>query len=68
MMLLTSLADALAKLNKPSCERFFSISSRLGCGLNESMIRFSISLTVNDGSIAPSFEGIFPEVLWTIFL
>ena len=60
-MLLASLTDALAKQNSFS-KGFFQISFMLGCFSHESSIRFAISLSVNDGSITPSFEGNLPEV------
>ena len=62
LILLTSLTDALAKWNEHFCERFSSISFLLGRLLFESMIRFTISLSVNDGSMAPNLARILSEV------
>ena len=61
-ILLTSLTDALAKWNEPFCERFSSIKFIFECLLYESVIRFSILLSVNDGLMASSFERILPEM------
>ena len=68
MILLTSLTDALTKWNEPFCERLSSISFILEYFLDESLIGFTISLSVNDGLIASSFEGILPEAFLYQFL
>ena len=35
--------------------------------LYESMVRFTVLLSVNDGLRAPSFEGILPGIFSTMF-
>lgn len=62
LILLASLTDALAEWNETLCERISSISFILECFLYESMLRFIISLSVNDELVTSNFKGIHHEI------
>lgn len=62
MILLASLTDALAEWNETLCERFSLISFILECFLYESILRFIISLFVNDRLMTSNFKGIRHEI------